>query len=56
MRKIKTVRTDAGTGAKKITRPKLGRTLLRPLGLDELHDVAGGDPFSEVDPDGSWHP
>jgi hypothetical protein len=54
MRKIKTVRTDAKTDTKKIARPKLGRALLRPLGLDELHDVAGGDPIPEIDPDGGW--
>jgi hypothetical protein len=32
MRKSKSARTDA----KKITKPKLGRTMLRPLGLTEL--------------------
>ena len=53
MRKIHMARTDAG----KLTRRKLGRTLLRPLGLAELEHVAGGDPptgLGEVETDGVW--
>ena len=47
MRKTKMTRTDA----KKITRPKLGRTMLRPLGLAELTHVPGA---GVVETDGSW--
>ena len=47
MRKNKMVRTDA----KKITKPKLGPTMLRPLGLAELAHVPGA---GEVETDGVW--
>jgi hypothetical protein len=47
MRKSKMTRTEA----KKITRPKLGRTMLRPLGLAELEHVPGA---GEVEDDGAW--
>jgi hypothetical protein len=47
MRKSKIARTDAT----KITRPKLGRTMLRPLGLSELKHVPGA---AEVETDGAW--
>jgi hypothetical protein len=46
MRKIKSAQTDT----KKSTKPKLGRTVLRPLGLAELEHVPGG----EVETDGVW--
>jgi hypothetical protein len=48
MRKDKSARTDA----MKITRPKLGRTMLRPLGLAELEHVPGAG--AEVESDGTW--
>ena len=48
MRKNKRAQTDA----KKITRPKLGRTMVRPLGLTELEHVPGAG--SEVESDGIW--
>ena len=48
MRKSKMTRTEA----KKITRPKLGRTMLRPLGLAELEHVPGAG--AEVETDGIW--
>ena len=47
MRKSKMTRTEA----KKITRPKLGRTMLRPLGLAELEHIPGA---AEVETDGVW--
>ena len=47
MRKSKLARTDA----KKITKPKLGRTMVRPLGLAELAHVPGA---GEVETDGVW--
>jgi hypothetical protein len=47
MRKSKTVRINA----KKIIRPKLGRTMLRPLGLAELEHVPGA---ADVETDGVW--
>ena len=47
MRKSKMTRIDA----KKTTRPKLGRTMLRPLGLAELAHVPGA---GEVETDGAW--
>ena len=46
MRKIKTARQNAEK-----FRPKLGRALLRPLGLAELEHVAGA---AEVETDGIW--
>jgi hypothetical protein len=46
MRKSKMTRTDA----KKITRPMLGKSMLRPLGLTELKHV----PAAGVETDGSW--
>ena len=48
MRKSKT----AGTDAKKTIHPKLGRTMLRPLGLTELEHVPGAS--AEVETDGIW--
>ena len=48
MRKSKSARTDA----RKITKPKLGRTMLRPLGLAELEHVPGAG--AEVETDGIW--
>ena len=48
MRKSKSARMDA----KKITRPKLGRTMLRPLGLVELAHVPGAS--GEPETDGIW--
>ena len=48
MRKSKT----AGTDTKKIAKPKLGRTMLRPLGLTELEHVPGAS--AEVESDGIW--
>jgi hypothetical protein len=48
MRKSKSARTDA----KKITKPKLGRTMLRPLSLAELAHVPGAS--GEVETDGVW--
>ena len=47
MRKSKSARTDA----RKITKPKLGPTMLRPLGLAELEHVPGA---GEVEDDGAW--
>ena len=47
MRKTRTARK----AAEKTTSPKLGRTLLRPLGLAELEHVAGA---AEVESDGIW--
>ena len=48
MRKSKSARTDA----RKITRPKLGRMMVRPLGLTELEHVPGAG--AEVETDGIW--
>ena len=48
MRKSKSARTDA----RKITKPKLGRTMLRPLGLAELEHIPGAG--AEVETDGIW--
>ena len=36
---------------KKITKPKLGRTLVRPIGLAELEHIPGA---GEVETDGIW--
>jgi hypothetical protein len=48
MRKSKSAPVDA----KKTIKPKLGRTMLRPLGLAELEHVPGAG--AEVESDGIW--